>query len=76
MDKTLLDPPEVSTDRPTPSPMPPPSTPDNNPSSQGASTPSGSDKAPSTPKSEQGTLWSLYVVFSLSREMLYFRFDR
>lgn len=50
MDKSLLDPPE-STDkpmmeRPTPSPMPPPSTPDNSQSS--------ADKAPSTPKNDQG----------------------
>ncbi|XP_044252330.1 mediator of RNA polymerase II transcription subunit 13-like isoform X1 [Tribolium madens] len=44
MDKTLLDPPQESNDKPAPSPMPPPSTPD---SGQAA------EKAPSTPKSEQ-----------------------
>lgn len=50
MDKTLLDPPG-ETDRPTPSPMPPPSTPDNTqPQSQ---TTAPTDKAPSTPKSDQ-----------------------
>ncbi|KAB0794092.1 hypothetical protein PPYR_13712 [Photinus pyralis] len=53
MDRTLLDPPETCTDRPAPSPMPPPSTPDNSTSNQGGSTPSGGDKAPSTPKSDQ-----------------------
>jgi mediator of RNA polymerase II transcription subunit 13 len=48
MDKTLLDPPQESGDKPTPSPMPPPSTPD------GGGQAVGADKAPSTPKSEQG----------------------
>jgi mediator of RNA polymerase II transcription subunit 13 len=47
MDKTLLDPPQESGDKPTPSPMPPPSTPD------GGGQAVGADKAPSTPKSEQ-----------------------
>lgn len=53
MDKTLLDPPVDNTaaERPAPSPMPPPSTPDPNISSSQSSTP---DKAPSTPKSDQG----------------------
>lgn len=49
MDKTLLDPPET-TDKSAPSPMPPPSTPENGQSV------SSSDKAPSTPKSDQGKI--------------------
>lgn len=52
MDKTLLDPPQETSDRPTPSPMPPPSTPD---SAGGAS-----EKAPSTPKSEQGKKFLIF----------------
>lgn len=54
MDKTLLDPPSDNiSERPAPSPMPPPSTPDPNNSSQSFSS---QDKAPSTPKSDQGML--------------------
>lgn len=53
MDKTLLDPPEASeksgwVERPAPSPMPTSNTPDNSQNS--------ADKAPSTPKNEQGML--------------------
>lgn len=55
MDKTLLDPPE-SQDKPAPSPMPPPSTPDN---SQSSSLPG--DKAPSTPKNEQGSIVNFFL---------------
>lgn len=74
MDKTLLDPPVDNTaaERPAPSPMPPPSTPDPNISSSQSSTP---DKAPSTPKSDQGNssvhrivLYlnsSVYIIFEL-----------
>lgn len=55
MDKTLLDPPTEQNDRPAPSPMPPPpNTPDNSSSSSTSSTPIPGDKAPSTPKSDQG----------------------
>lgn len=50
MDKSLLDPPQESTDQPAPSPMPPPSTPDNTGSQQSGS---GTERAP-TPKSDQG----------------------
>lgn len=47
MDKTLLDPPQESGEKAAPSPMPPPSTPEG----------SGvQEKAPNTPKSEQGTV--------------------
>lgn len=55
MDKTLLDPPE-SQDKPAPSPMPPPSTPENSQSSMSG------DKAPSTPKNEQGDFLCNIVV--------------
>lgn len=65
MDKTLLDPPETAPDRPAPSPMPPPSTPDNSSSNQGGNTPSGGDKAPSTPKSDSGTYDLLREAFSI-----------
>lgn len=55
MDKTLLDPPQDSNDKPTPSPMPPPNTPD----SSGQT--GGSEKAPTTPKSEAGRLFRTFL---------------
>lgn len=63
MDKSLLDPPDSSdkggvVERPAPSPMPPPSTPDNSQSSE---------KAPSTPKNEQGSV-SFSLIFLIHSE--------
>lgn len=76
MDKTLLDPPSDPIEKPAPSPMPPPSTPDNsgNPGSIPQGTPLSGDKAPSTPKSDQGSYLTLiykicYLIFEF-----YFRF--
>ncbi|KAI4455970.1 rag1-activating protein 1 [Holotrichia oblita] len=50
MDKTLLDQTPENMDKPAPSPMPPPSTPE---SGSGSNSQPASEKAPSTPKSDQ-----------------------
>ncbi|XP_018318970.1 mediator of RNA polymerase II transcription subunit 13 isoform X4 [Agrilus planipennis] len=91
MDKTLLDPPETTPDKPAPSPMPPPNTPDNNSSGSGNNNPTSSssssqnssmmnstDKAPSTPKSEQGKTFNILLkctVYKINNLLLIYYLD-
>lgn len=66
MDKTLLDQTPENIDKPAPSPMPPPSTPE---SGSGSNSQPASEKAPSTPKSDQGMCAQLHFFFHFNQIM-------